>query len=165
MAIVYERGVVAGKMEMTRFVEVTSSAAAKLLNIYPRKGCIAEGSDADIVIWNPNNLHTITKRTQQQAADVNIFEGIKVTGAAEFVLCGGRIAVAEYEMNACTGSGQFIEAPNWPAFCYDKIQDIDNKDKPKHVERANVVTDDVDRQEDTNDDVGLTTWLLSTRSV
>jgi dihydropyrimidinase len=63
MAIVYERGVVAGKMEMTRYVGVTSSAAAKLLNIYPRKGCIAEGSDADIVIWNPNNLHTITKKT------------------------------------------------------------------------------------------------------
>ena len=77
MAIVYERGVVAGKMEMTRFVEVTSSAAAKLLNLYPRKGCIAEGSDADIVIWNPNNLRTITRKTQQQAAEFNIFEGLK----------------------------------------------------------------------------------------
>ena len=56
MAIVYERGVVEGKMLMTRFVEVTSAAAAKLLNLFPRKGCIGVGSDADIVIWNPNYL-------------------------------------------------------------------------------------------------------------
>eukprot|EP00090_Calanus_glacialis_P000504 TRINITY_DN10303_c0_g1_i5.p1 TRINITY_DN10303_c0_g1~~TRINITY_DN10303_c0_g1_i5.p1 ORF type:complete len:384 (+),score=131.92 TRINITY_DN10303_c0_g1_i5:147-1154(+) len=157
MAIVYERGVVAGKMDMTRFVEVTSSAAAKLLNLYPRKGCIAEGSDADIVIWNPNNLRTITQKTQQQAADFNIFEGLKVTGAPEFVLCGGKIVVAEYQMNACPGSGQFLEAPTWPGVCYDKIQDIDNKDKPTRVERDDVPTDDVDGPVDTKDTFGMTT--------
>merc|ERR1719466_316591 len=78
MAIVYERGVKAGKMEMTRFVEVTSSAAAKLLNVYPRKGCIAVGSDADIVIWNPNYPRTISNK---QDEDFNIFEGVDVTGA------------------------------------------------------------------------------------
>ena len=159
MAIVYERGVKAGKMEMTRFVEVTSSAAAKLLNLYPRKGCIAEGSDADIVIWNTNNLRTITQKTQQeQAADFNIFEGQEVTGAAEFVLCGGKIVVAEYQLNTCPGTGQYIEAPTLPSFCYDKIQDIDTADKPKHVERTDVPTDDVDGPVDAHTDTfGLTT--------
>ena len=96
-------------MSMTRYVEVTSSAAAKLLNIYPRKGCIAEGSDADIVIWNTNNIHTITQKTHQQAADFNIFEGLKVTGAAEFVLCGGKIVVADHQLNACPGTGNFVQ--------------------------------------------------------
>lgn len=157
MAIVYERGVVVGKMDMTRYVEVTSSAAAKLLNIYPRKGCIAEGSDADIVIWNTNNIHTITQKTHQQAAGCNIFEGLKVTGAAEFVLCGGKIVVAEYQVNACPGSGQFIQAPTWPAVCYDKIQERDSQDIPDHVEREDTPTDDVDTTVDTNDTFGLTT--------
>jgi len=157
MAIVYERGVVEGKMEMTRYVEVTSSAAAKMLNLYPRKGCIAVGSDADIVVWNTNNLHTISKRTQQQAADFNIFEGLKVTGAAEFVLCGGKIVVAEYQLNACPGAGQYIEAPAWPNVCYDQIQELDNKDIPKSVERVVAPTDVDEGSVDTNDTFGLTT--------
>jgi len=157
MAIVYERGVVANKMEMTRFVEVTSSAAAKMLNLYPRKGCIAEGSDADIVIWNTNNLRTISQKTHQQAADFNIFEGLKVTGAPEFVLCGGQIVVAEYEVNTFPGTGRYIEAPTWPSFCYDKIQDRDKQDKPEHVERTDVPTDDIDGPVDTMDTFGLTT--------
>ena len=157
MAIVYERGVVEGKMKMTRFVDVTSAAAAKLLNLFPRKWCIGVGSDADIVIWNPNNLRTITQKTQQQDADFNIFEGLKVTGAPEFVLCEGKIVVAEYQMNACPGSGQFLEAPTWPGVCYDKIQDIDNKDKPTRVERDDVPTDDVDGPVDTKDTFGMTT--------
>merc|ERR1719228_3072668 len=78
MTIVFENGVNANKMEMTRFVQVTSSAAAKLLNVYPRKGCIAVGSDADIVIWNPNYPHIISHKQEE---DFNIFEGEEVTGA------------------------------------------------------------------------------------
>jgi len=136
---------------------VTSSAAAKLLNLYPRKGCIAVGSDADIVIWNANNLRTITKKTQHQAADFNIFEGQKVTGAAEFVLCGGKIVVAEYQLNAFPGTGQFIEAPTFPAICYDKITEVDNKPGPLAVERADVPTDDVDGPADNKGTFGLTT--------
>jgi len=157
MAIVYECGVETGKMELTRFVEVTSSAAAKVLNLYPRKGCIAEGSDADIVIWNKNTHRTISQKTHQQAAYFNIFEGLNVTGAPEFVLCGGKIVVAEYAVNTCPGTGRYIEAPTWPSFCYDKIQDRDNQDKPEHVQRTDVPTDDVDGPVDTPDTFGLTT--------
>merc|ERR1712013_704262 len=132
---------VEGKMPMTRYVEVTSSAAAKLLNVYPRKGCIAEGSDADIVIWNTNTINTITHKTHHQAADFNIFEGVKVSGAAEFVVCGGKIVVAEYQVNTSPGSGQYVEASTFPAACYDKIQEMDRKDKPKAVVRADIPTD------------------------
>jgi len=159
MTIVFENGVNANKMEMTRFVEVTSSAAAKLLNIYPRKGCIAVGSDADIVIWNPDYPRTISQKTQQQAADFNIFEGLEVSGAAEFVLCGGKIVVADYQVNTEPGTGNFVETPTFPSVCYDKIHDIDKEDTPKHVERDNVPTDDVDGPVNSNENgtFGLTT--------
>jgi len=158
MGVVYERGVVEGKMPMTRYVEVTSSAAAKLLNVYPRKGCIAEGSDADIVVWNTSTINTITHKTHHQAADFNIFEGVKVSGAAEFVVCGGKIAVAEYQVNTNPGSGQYVEAATFPATCYDKIQEMDRKDKPKAVVRADIPTDDVDGPVNSNKGTfGLTT--------
>ena len=113
MCVVYERGVVQGKMTMPRYVEMMSSMAAKLLNIYPKKGCIAVGSDADIVIWNTNSKYTVSHKTMHGAADFNIFEGLEVTGAAEFVLCGGKIVVAEFEMHASPGSGHFVEALPW----------------------------------------------------
>merc|ERR1711915_1083859 len=115
VAIVYECGVVGGNMDMMRFVEITSTSAAKLHNIYPMKGCIAEGSVADIVIWNPSSVHTISQKTQNQTADFNIFEGMKVTGGAEFVILRGKIVVAEYQVNVSPGDGQFVETLSWPA--------------------------------------------------
>jgi dihydropyrimidinase len=144
MGVVYERGVVEGKMPMTRYVEVTSTAAAKLLNLYPQKGCIAEGSDADIVIWNTGTSNTITQKTHHQAGDFNIFEGLSVSGAAEFVLCGGKVVVAEYQVNTSPGTGQYIQAPSMPQLAYEKIQQLDSKDKPAPVERDHVPVDDVD---------------------
>ena len=160
MSIVYERLVQEGKMKMTRFVEVTSTAAAKAHNLFPKKGCIAEGSDADIVIWNPNNFRTITQQTQKQVSPFNVFEGVKVTGAAEFVIAKGKIAVAEYQLNAIPGTGEFVETPTFPPELYDKVQDIDYAKKVAPVEREPIAVEantNGSSSQEANDSFGKTT--------
>jgi len=158
MSLVYEFGVEAGLMDMTKFVDLTSTRAAKLMNCFPQKGCIAEGSDADIVIWNPNCVRTISQKTQQQSVDFNIFEGMTVHGAPEFVLCNGNIRVAEYQVNADPGNGKYVKSEVFPPVIYDLIEGNENQMKPQPVQRAMNPTDDVDGcQTDQDDSFGLTT--------
>merc|ERR1712083_350760 len=89
MAVIWQRGVHSGMMTPERFVSVTSSTAARIFNIWPQKGLIAPGSDADIVVWNPNKTRVISASTHHHAVDFNIFEGQEVHGIAEWVLTGG----------------------------------------------------------------------------
>ncbi|XP_072766402.1 dihydropyrimidinase-like isoform X1 [Anoplolepis gracilipes] len=134
MAVLWEKGVHAGIMDPTRFVAVTSTNAAKIFNLYPRKGVIAVGSDADIVVWDPNRKRTISAQTHVQAVDFNIFEGMEVTGVPEYVIVSGRVCVDECELKAVHGFGKYINTEPFGTYVYDMINDKEKK--PRGVART-----------------------------
>ncbi|KAG8039288.1 hypothetical protein G9C98_003595 [Cotesia typhae] len=123
MSVVWEKGVHAGIMDPTRFVAVTSTNAAKIFNLYPRKGIIAVGSDADIVIWDPSRKRVISADTHVQAVDFNIFEGMEVTGVPEYVIVSGRVCVDETDLKAVHGYGRFVETPLNPPYVYEMVEE------------------------------------------
>lgn len=124
MSVVWEKGVHAGLMDPCRFVAITSSNAAKIFGIYPQKGRIETGSDADVVIWNPNNTRTISASTHHQACDFNIFEGMVVHGVPEYVIVRGRVCVDNGMLRVAEGHGVFVETPVRPAFVYDAVDGV-----------------------------------------
>lgn len=126
MSVIWEKGVHTGIIDPTRFVAITSTNAAKIFNLYPKKGCISVGSDADIVIWNPVATRTISARTHHQAVDFNIFEGMMCHGVPEYVIVNGRVCVDEGQLRAVEGYGRFIETSVYAPFVYDpeKLKDL-----------------------------------------
>ncbi|KAL6437492.1 hypothetical protein ACFW04_005151 [Cataglyphis niger] len=134
MAVLWEKGVHAGIMHPTRFVAVTSTNAARIFNLYPRKGVIAVGSDADIVVWDPNRKRTISAQTHVQAVDFNIFEGMEVTAVPEYVIVNGRVCVDECELKAVHGFGKYINTEPFGTYVYDMINDKEKK--PRGVART-----------------------------
>ncbi|KAH8417325.1 hypothetical protein KR222_008875 [Zaprionus bogoriensis] len=137
MSLVWEKGVQQGLLDPCRFVAVTSTNAAKIFNIYPQKGRIAVGSDADIVIWNPQATRTISKETHHHACDYNIFEGMTVHGVPEFVLVRGRISAENGTLRVAEGFGRFIPMSVRPPFVYDIIEGkVQSSDEP-HEEYQN----------------------------
>lgn len=119
MSVVWENGVYAGILDPCRFVAITSTNAAKIFNLYPRKGHIAVGSDADIVIWNPKATRKISQDTHHHNCDFNIFEGMICHGVPETVLVRGRVCVDNGEVRAVKGLGRFLNTPVRPPFIYD----------------------------------------------
>lgn len=111
MSIVYNNGVVAGFLTNTQFVAVTSTNAAQIFNIYPRKGRIDVGCDADIVIWNPKAKRTISAATHHHAVDFNIFEGMEVQGVAEVTISQGEVVWENNKLNVKRGRGRYIPRP------------------------------------------------------
>ena len=98
MSVIWEKAVHKGIMTKERFVDVTSTTAAKIFNLYPQKGLIKAGSDADIVVWDPTKSRTISAKTHHHAVDFNIFEGMNVHGIAEHVITNGMLVVQEAEL-------------------------------------------------------------------
>ncbi|MEF2071696.1 dihydropyrimidinase [Consotaella aegiceratis] len=111
MPILWTRGVGTGRLTMNEFVAVTSTNIAKILNIYPRKGAILVGADADLVVWDPAATKTISAKTQKSAIDYNVFEGIEVTGLPVVTLSRGKVAYREGDVRAECGDGRFVERP------------------------------------------------------
>ncbi|XP_053975039.1 dihydropyrimidinase isoform X1 [Hylaeus anthracinus] len=136
MSVIWEKGVHAGIMDPMRFVAVTSTNAAKIFNLYPRKGVIAVGSDADIVVWDPYRKRTISAETHVQAVDFNIFEGMEIHGVPEYVIVEGRVCVDECELKAVHGFGKFVETPTHNEYVYSMIEDREKR--PRGVPRTEV---------------------------
>ncbi len=109
MPLLWTNGVNTGRLTMNEFVAVTSTNIAKALNVYPQKGAILEGADADIVVWDPNREKTISSKNQQSAIDYNVFEGFSVKGLPRFTLTKGYVAIQENEIKTREGHGSFVE--------------------------------------------------------
>ena len=108
MPMLWTNGVSTGRLTMNEFVAVTSTNIAKILNMYPRKGAIVEGADADVVVWDPEKKKTIRAKNQQSAIDYNVFEGKKVQGLPRFVLSRGDIVVNNGKLDTKPGHGEFV---------------------------------------------------------
>jgi dihydropyrimidinase len=111
LAVLWHEGVNGGKLTPSEFVAVTSANAARLFNIYPRKGCIAPGADADMVLWDPQATQTLSVKTQHSLGDFNIFEGRTVQGKATHTLSRGTLVWADGDLRAVRGAGQYIKRP------------------------------------------------------
>jgi dihydropyrimidinase len=109
MSLVYSGGVASGKFSVNRFVEIVSTTPAKLFGLYPRKGAVAVGSDADLVIFDPNRKHTISAATHHMRVDYSMFEGITVTGMPDVVMSRGRVLVEGDQFRGKAGSGNFLK--------------------------------------------------------
>ena len=112
MSLVYNGGVNSGRISLNKFVELTSTAAAKTFGLFPKKGTIAVGSDADIVIFDPHRKETISINnacTHHMRVDYNAYEGFEVTGFTETVLSRGKIIINKCEYVGKKGDGRFLK--------------------------------------------------------
>src|SRR6218665_1011853 len=137
MPVLWSKGVNTGRLTMNEFVAVTSTNIAKILGLYPKKGAVLVGADADLVVWAPKRTKTISAKSQQSAIDYNVFEGFKVTGLPRFVLSRGKVSIVEAEVRAEPGHGKFVgpEAKNPVNRALSQWKDIV---APRKVERAGI---------------------------
>jgi len=108
MSLIYSGGVAGGRFSVNRFVELVSTTPAKLFGLYPRKGTIAVGSDADLVIFDPERRHTISAKTHHMRVDYSMFEGIEVTGMPDVVMSRGKVVVEGEKFVGKAGQGEFL---------------------------------------------------------
>ncbi len=109
MSLVFDGGVAQRRISLNRFVELTSTAAAKIFGLFPRKGTIAVGSDADLVIFDPNREQTISSATHHMRVDYSAYEGRKVKGVSEIVMSRGNILVEDGKFHGKAGGGRFLK--------------------------------------------------------
>ena len=116
LSMLWTKGVETGRITPNEFVAVTSTNIAQILNIYPQKGALLVGSDADIVVWDPGISKTISAATQKSIIDYNVFEGFKVNGQARYTISRGEVVWA-YGKNdkARPGRGKFVPRKPFPA--------------------------------------------------
>src|SRR5438105_5663856 len=109
MSLVYDGGVVQKRISVNRFVELTSTAAAKIFGLFPKKGTSAVGSDADIVIFDPDREQTISAKTHHMRVDYSAYEGRKVQGIVDTVLSRGKVVVENGAFKGKAGGGTFLK--------------------------------------------------------
>ena len=111
MMVIWDAGVNTGRLTPSEFVAVTSANAARIFNLYPRKGLIAPGSDADLVLWDPDAARTLCAKTQRSQVDYNVFEGRTVTGVPTHTVSQGKVVYARGDLRAERGAGRYLKRP------------------------------------------------------
>jgi len=109
LVLLYDGGVVPKRITLSRWVEITSTTPAKVMGMFPRKGTIAVGSDADIVVWDPRSTTTLSAKTHHMRVDYNPYEGRKVKGKASTVLSRGEVIVEKDKFLGKKGRGRFVK--------------------------------------------------------
>ena len=109
MELLFSEGVKKGRISLKKFVEVTSTNAAKIFGLYPKKGCLAVRSDADIVIFDPNKKHVISAKTHHHNCDYSAYEGWEVCGKVDTVFLRGSIAMEKKCLQIEKGFGEFLK--------------------------------------------------------
>ena len=109
MSLVYDGGVRQGRISLNRWVELTSASPAKIFGMFPRKGTIAPGSDADIVVFNPEKKMTLSAKTHHMKVDYNPYEGREVIGVSETVISRGQVIIDHGKFTGRAGAGQFLK--------------------------------------------------------
>jgi dihydropyrimidinase len=135
MEVLWHHGVNTGRLTMNEFVRVTSTNAAQIFNIYPRKGSVSVGADADLVVWDPEASKTISAKTHHQKVDSNIFEGMTVKGCASHTISNGKVVYANGELRVEKGAGNYVNRPPYAPY-YDAVKKQVRAKAPKAVERA-----------------------------
>ncbi len=134
MEVLWHHGVGTGRLTMNEFVAVTSTNAAQIFNLYPRKGSVSAGADADIVVWDPEATKTISAKTHHQKVDTNIFEGMQVKGTASHTLSAGRVVWADGKLDVERGAGRYVERPAFASY-YDALRRQARRAEPTAVQR------------------------------
>jgi len=134
LEVLWDQGVNTGRLTMNEFVSTTSTNAAQIFNIYPRKGSVSVGADADIVVWDPEATKTISAKTHHQKVDYNIFEGMTVKGCASHTISRGKIVYANGELDVERGAGRYIDRPAFAPY-YDALQKQAQQKEPVAVKR------------------------------
>ncbi|HXD83712.1 MAG TPA: dihydropyrimidinase [Rudaea sp.] len=116
LAILWHYGVNMGRLTPSEFVALTSTNTARIFNIYPRKGVLREGADADIVVWDPKKKKTISVETDHQKVDFNVFEGRQVQGAPIYTVSNGVVKYADGKLHVEPGMGRHIDRPPFAPF-------------------------------------------------
>lgn len=111
LAVIWDAGVNSGRLTPSEFVAVTSANTAKLFNIYPQKGSVSVGADADLVVWDPLGSKTLSAKTQHSKGDFNVFEGRTVRGIPSHTVSQGELVYVQGELRARQGAGRYIKRP------------------------------------------------------
>ena len=123
LAVIWEEGVNTGRLTPSEFVAITSANTAKLFNIYPQKGNVSVGADADLVVWDPAGTKTLSVKTQHSKGDFNLFEGRTVRGIPSHTISQGELVFVQGDLRAVRGKGRYIKRPAFGApFAASKLR-------------------------------------------
>ena len=134
MAVLWHHGVGTGRLTPNEFVRVTSTNAAQIFNIYPRKGSVSIGADADLVVWDPKATRAISAKTHHQKIDFNIFEGMTVKGVPSHTISQGKVVWADGKLAVEEGAGRYVPRPTFPPV-YEALRRRSDLTAPRAVVR------------------------------